>query len=66
MFTYRITYLAGVIDTASTPPSIVAAIFPAFDGSQQCIASSSEVLVTFVSAQVPLDLGPIVKVEELS
>jgi hypothetical protein len=61
--TYRITYLAGVIDTSSTPPAIVAAVFPAFDGSQQCIASPSEVLVTFPSPQTPADLGPLVKVE---
>jgi len=61
--TYRITYLAGLIDTSSTPPAIVAAVFPAFDGSQKCEASPSEVLVTFPSPQTPADLGPLVKVE---
>jgi len=63
--TYRITYLAGIIDTTSTPPAIVSAVFPAFDGSQVCSASSTEILVTFASPQTPADLGPLVKVEEI-
>lgn len=66
MTTYRITYLAGIIDTSLTPPAIVAAVFPAFDGSQVCVASSSEVLVTFPSPQTPTDLGPLVKVEVIA
>jgi hypothetical protein len=64
--TYRITYLAGNIDTTSTPPAIVSAVFPAFDGSQLCSASPSEILVTFASPQTPADLGPLVKVELVS
>lgn len=66
MITYRITYIAGLIDTSSTPPAIVAAVFPSFDGSQLCVASTSEVLVTFASPQTPTDLGPLVKVEQVA
>ena len=66
MYTYRITHLAGVLDTSSCPPPIVSAIFPAFDGSQLCTASPSEITVTFATPQTPTDnLGPLVKVEQI-
>lgn len=66
MTTYRITCPASGIDSSVTPPPIVSLVFPAFDGSQKCVASSSEVLVTFDSPQTPVDLGPLVKVEQVS
>ena len=61
---YRITYLLGAIDTAETPPAIVKALFPAFDG-EPCKASRDEIVVTFAAPQTPADLGPLVKVEEV-
>jgi hypothetical protein len=61
--TYRITYLAGSLDTSVCPPAIVSAIFPAFDGWPVTL-SASECLVTAPSPQTPADnLGPLVKVE---
>jgi hypothetical protein len=60
--TYRITYLAGLLDTSVCPPAIVAALFPAFDGWPVTL-SESECIVTAPSPQTPADLGPLVKVE---
>ena len=62
MFTYRITYLLGKLDTSICPPAIVPAIFPAFNGEPVTL-SESEVTVTFGSEQTLVDLGPLVKVE---
>jgi hypothetical protein len=62
MFTYRITYLLGEINTSICPPAIVPAIFPAFNGEAVTL-SDSEITVTFGSEQTPVDLGPLVKVE---
>ena len=62
MFTYRITYLLGKLDTSICPPAIVPAIFPAFTGEAVTL-SDSEITVTFDTAQTPTDLGPLVKVE---
>ena len=62
MFTYRITYLLGKLDTSICPPAIVPAIFPAFNGEPVTL-SDSEITVTFDTAQTPTDLGPLVKVE---
>lgn len=65
MATYRITCPTSGIDASETPPPIVSLVFPAFDGSQACVASTKEVLVTFASPQTPADLGPLVKVEQI-
>jgi hypothetical protein len=64
MFTYRITYLLGSLDTSVCPPAIVSVIFPAFSGEAVTL-SDSEITVTFDTAQAPTDLGPLVKVELL-
>ena len=60
--TYRITYVAGKLDSSFCPPPLVSAIFPAFDGWPVTL-SESECLVTAPSPQTPVDLGPLVKVE---
>jgi hypothetical protein len=62
MFTYRITYLLGKLDTSTCPPAVVSAIFPNFTGEPVTL-SDSEITVTFDTAQTPTDLGPLVKVE---
>jgi hypothetical protein len=62
MFTYRITYLLGEINTSICPPAIVSVIFPAFNGEPVTL-SDSEITVTFSTPQTPTDLGPLVKVE---
>lgn len=60
--TYRITVLGSGLDTSVCPPSIVFALFPAFDGWPVSL-SESECLVTAPAPQTPVDLGPLVKVE---
>jgi len=62
MYTYRITYLLGKLDTSICPPEVVPVIFPAFTGEPVTL-SDSEITVTFDTAQTPTDLGPLVKVE---
>jgi len=62
MFTYRITYLIGSIDTSVCPPEIMPVIFPAFNGEAVTL-DESQITVTFDTAQTPTDLGPLVKVE---
>jgi hypothetical protein len=64
MFTYRITYLLGEINTSICPPEVVPVIFPAFNGEPVTL-TDSEVTVTFSTPQTPTDLGPLVKVELL-
>jgi len=62
MFTYRITYLLGKLDTSICPPEVVPVIFPNFTGESVTL-TDSEITVTFDTAQTPTDLGPLVKVE---
>ena len=62
MFTYRITYLLGKLDTSVCPPAILSVIFPAFNGEPVTL-SDSEIIVTFDTEQTPTDLGPLVNVE---
>jgi hypothetical protein len=64
MFTYRITYLLGKLDTSICPPAVVSVIFPAFTGEAVTL-SESEITVTFATEQTPTDLGPLVRVELL-
>jgi hypothetical protein len=64
MFTYRITYLLGKLDTSICPPAVVSVIFPAFNGEAVTL-SDSEITVTFATEQTPTDLGPLVRVELL-
>ena len=62
MFTYKITYLLGKLDTSICPPAIVSVIFPNFTGEPVTL-TDSEITVTFGSEQTPVDLGPLVKIE---
>ena len=62
MFTYRITFLLGKLNTSICPPEVVPVIFPAFNGEPVTL-SDSEITVTFSTPQTPTDLGPLVKVE---
>jgi hypothetical protein len=62
MFTYRITYLLGKLDTSICPPEVVPVIFPAFNGEPVTL-TDSEITVTFSTPQTFKDLGPLVKVE---
>lgn len=64
MFTYKITYLLGKLDTSICPPAVLSVIFPAFNG-EPCTLSESEITVTFLTEQNPIDLGALVKVELL-
>ena len=64
MFTYRITYLLGKLDTSICPPAVVSALFPAFNGEPVTL-NESEITVTFATEQTPTDLGPLVRVELL-
>ena len=59
---YRITYLAGKLDTSVCPPAIVSAIFPAFNGEPVTL-TEQYCEVTFNEPQIPVDLGALVKVE---
>jgi len=62
MFTYKITYLLGRLDTSICPPEVVPVIFPNFTGEPVTL-SDSEITVSFDTEQTPVDLGPLVKVE---
>jgi len=64
MFKYRITYLAGKLDTSICPPAIVSVLFPAFAG-EPVELSESECIITFPTEQTPVDLGPLVRVQLL-
>ena len=59
--TYRITSCLAI----GNHSSLIKAAFPAWDG-EPMTANESEITVTFKTAQTPVDLGPLVKVEELS
>jgi len=62
MFSYKITYLLGKLDTSICPPAVVSVIFPAFNGEPVTL-TESEITVTFDTEQIPTDLGPLVRVE---
>jgi hypothetical protein len=62
MFTYRITYLLGRLDTSTCPPAVVSVIFPAFNGEPVTL-TESEITVTFKTEQTPIALSPLVRVE---
>ena len=64
MTTYRITLLGMPIDTSTCPPAIVPALFPAFDGWPVTV-STEAITVTAPTQQTPVDLGPLVKVEQV-
>lgn len=62
--TYRITYLAGKLDTSTCPPAIVSAIFPAFDGWAVTL-NESELIVEVPEGVTPLDISPLIKIEQI-
>ena len=62
MFTYKIIYLLGKLDTSTCPPAVVSAIFPSFNGEPVSL-TETEITVTFETEQTPNDLGPLVRVE---
>ena len=59
---YRITYLAGKLDTSECPPAIVKVLFPAYNGEPVTL-TESECTVEFATEQTPTDLGPLIRVE---
>ena len=61
MKTYKITSSLLIGDYAQ----LLASVFPAWNG-EPVTASQSEITVTFDTAQTPVDLGALVKVEEVS
>ena len=63
--TFRITVLGSKLDATTCPPAIVPAIFPNFDGWPVTL-SESECLVEVPDGVTPLDLGPLVKVEQVA
>lgn len=65
MIKYRITLLGFPLDTSTCPPAIVSAIFPAFDGWPVTL-TPTECVVSAPSPQTPVDLGPLVRVEEVA
>lgn len=58
MVKYRITSLLLIGDGNA----LLKAVFPAFNG-EQAYFDQSEITVIFKTAQTPVDLGPLVKVE---
>ena len=63
MYTYKITFLLGKLDTSICPPAVLSVIFPAFNGEPVTL-NENEITVTFTTEQIPVDL-PLVKVELL-
>jgi hypothetical protein len=61
---YRITYIAGKLDTTYNPPAIVLSVFPDFDGWPVTL-SESECIVTVPEGIEPLNLSPLIKIELL-
>jgi len=66
MKTYRITYLAGNLDTSTCPPAIVSALWPSFNGWPVTLCETECLVSVPDSAPAPTDLGPLVKVELVS
>ena len=60
MKTYKITSSLLIGDYAQ----LIKSVFPAWNG-EPVTASQSELLVTFDTQQTPVDLGALVKVEEV-
>lgn len=58
MVKYRITSLLVIADGQA----LLKAVFPAFNG-QQAYIDQSEIVVSFKTAQTPVNLSPLIKVE---
>ena len=65
MKTYRITLLASTFDMASSPPAILWALWPTFDGWPSLLSPQECIVTAPASAPAPADLGPLVRVELL-
>lgn len=63
-YSYKITLLLGKMDNSICPPPFLTSIFPAFNG-EPVTASESDCVVTFTSPQTPVDLGPLVRVQQV-
>ena len=61
---YRITYLAGKLDTSVCPPAIVFSVFP-YATPTRVELNESECIVEFAEPQTPVDLSPLIKVEQI-
>jgi hypothetical protein len=62
---FRITFLGAKVDCSECPPKIVYVLWPSFSG-WAVYASESEILVDVpADAPSPINLGLLVKVEEL-
>ena len=64
MYTYKITYLIGKMDANENPPAFIKVIFPTFNGETVNL-SESECTVEFATEQTPVDLSPLIKVEQI-
>ena len=62
---YRITYLIGKLDASICPPAIVSVIFPAFNGEPVTLCEEY-CEVTFAEPQTPVEISPLVKVQEVT
>lgn len=62
--TYRIVSLTA-LDLSSCPPPILLAAFPDWNG-EPCEVRDGVTYVTFPAPKTPVDLGPLVKVEQVS
>lgn len=64
-YEYSIKILFGKMETSVCPPPFLKELFPAYDG-EPVILSEQECIVTFSTPQTPADLGPLVKVQQVS
>jgi len=64
--TYRITLLGFQLDTSTCPPPLVFALWPSYDGWQVSMTPEAMTVQVPAEAPSPADLGPLVKVEQLS
>jgi len=63
-YTYRIKLVIGKIDNSVCPPDFLDDIFPNFAG-EPVIVTPYYCDVIFETPQIPVDLGPLVKIEIL-
>ena len=65
MYKYKITYLIGKMDANANPPAFISTIFPAFNGEPVTLCEEY-CEVTFAEPQTPVEISPLVKVQEVS
>lgn len=63
-YSYKVTLLLGKMDNSVCPPPFLKVVFPAFAG-EPVTATESDCLVTFSEPQTPVDLGPLVRIEQV-